>query len=73
MCYLAEMYRHLSTKPVRLTLMTNSQTTIDSLRSVQPIIDRMNHYLLDNVKKSVDREGNTHVTSSFQFKGEMLE
>ena len=44
-------------KPVRLTLMTGSRTTIDSLRSVWPIIDRMNQHLLDNVKKSVGQEG----------------
>ena len=37
--------------------MTGSQTTIDSLRSVRHIIDRMNQHLLDNVKKSVDQEG----------------
>ena len=43
MCYLAKMGKHLSRKPVRLTLMTDSQTTIDSLRSVWPIIDRMNN------------------------------
>ena len=29
MCYLTEVYRHLSTNPVGLTLMTDSQTTID--------------------------------------------
>ena len=51
------MYKHLSTKPVRLTLMTESQTTIDLVRSVWHIIDRMNQHLLDNVKKSVDQEG----------------
>ena len=37
--------------------MTDSQTTIDSLRSVRPIIDKMNQHLLDNVKKCVDQEG----------------
>ena len=57
MCYLADMYKHLSAKPVRLTLMRDSQTTIDSLRSVRPIIYRMHQHLLDNVKKSVDQEG----------------
>ena len=39
--------------------MTDSQTTIDSLRSVWPISDRMNQHLLDNVKKCVDRLGIT--------------
>ena len=37
--------------------MAGSQTTIDSLRSVRHIIDRMNQHLLDNVKKSVGQEG----------------
>ena len=36
--------------------MTDSQTTLDSLRSVRPIIDKMNQHLLDNVKKCVDQE-----------------
>ena len=44
-------------KPIRLTLMTDSQTTLDSLRSVRPIIDKMNQHLLDNVKECVDQEG----------------
>ena len=44
-------------KPITLTLLTDSQTTIDSLRSVRPILDRMNQHLLDNVKKCVDQEG----------------
>ena len=38
-------------------LMTDSQTSIDSLRSVWPIIDKMNQHLLDNVKKWVDQKG----------------
>ena len=57
MCYLAETYKHLSTKPARLILMTDSQITIDSLRSVQPILDKINQHLLDNVKQSIDQEG----------------
>ena len=52
-----ELYKHFSTKPIRLTLLTDSQTTIDLLRSVRPIIDKMNQHLLDNVKKCVDQEG----------------
>ena len=36
--------------------MIDSQTTIDSLRSVRPIIDKVNQHLLDNVKKCVDQE-----------------
>ena len=36
--------------------MTDSQTTIDSLRSVRPIIDKRNQHLLDNVKKCLDQE-----------------
>ena len=51
LCYLKELYRHFSTKPITLTLLTDSQTTIDSLRSVRTILDRMNQHLLDNVKK----------------------
>ena len=35
----------------------DSQTSIDSLRSVRTIIDRMYQNLLDNVKKCVDQEG----------------
>ena len=42
-------------KSITLTLLTDSQTTIDSLRSVRPIVDRMNQHLLDNVKKCVDQ------------------
>ena len=57
LCYLKELYRHFSVKPITLTLLTDSQTTIDSLRSVRPIMDRMNQHLLDNVKKCVDQEG----------------
>ena len=45
LCQLKELYKHFSTKPIRLTLMTDSQTTIDSLRSVRPIMDRMNQHL----------------------------
>ena len=37
-------------------LLTVSQTTIDSLRSIRPIIDKMNQHLLDNVKKCVDQD-----------------
>ena len=59
LCYLKELYEHFSTKPITLTLLTDTQTTIDSLRSVQPILDRMNQHLLDNVKKSVDQVGIT--------------
>ena len=55
-CNFKELYRHFSVKPIRLMLMTDSQT-IDSLRSVRPIIDKMNQHLLDNVKKCVDQEG----------------
>ena len=54
-----ELYGHFSTKPITLTLLTDSQTTIDSLRSVRPIVDRMNQHLLDNVKKCVDQVGIT--------------
>ena len=50
LCHFKELYRHFSAKPIRLTLMTDSQTTMDSLRSVKPIIDRMNQHLLDNFK-----------------------
>ena len=57
LCYLKELYGHFSTKPITLTLLTHSQTTIDLLRSVRPILDRMNLHLLDNVKKCVDQEG----------------
>ena len=57
--YLKELYGHFSTKPITLTLLTDSQTTIDSLRSVRPIVDRMNQHLLDNVKKCVDQVGIT--------------
>ena len=57
LCHLKELYRHFSVKPITLTLMTESQTTIDSLRSVLPSIDKMIHHLLDNVKKCVDQEG----------------
>ena len=53
---LEELYRRFLVKPIRLTLMTDSQTTLDSLRSVRPIIDKMNQHLLDNVKKCVDQE-----------------
>ena len=42
LCYLAETLGHLSSKPIQMTLLTDSQTTIDSLQSVWPIIDRMN-------------------------------
>ena len=56
LCYLKELYGHFSTKPITLTLLTDSWTTIDSLRSV---LDRMNQHLLDNVKKSVEQEGVT--------------
>ena len=59
LCYLKELYGHFSTKPITLTLLTDSQTTIDSLRSVRPILDRMNQHLLDNVKKCVDQVGIT--------------
>ena len=55
--YLKERYGHFYTKPITLTLLTDSQTTIDSLRSVRPILDRMNQHLLDNVKKCVDQVG----------------
>ena len=34
--------------------MTDSQTAIDSLRSVGQIIDKMNQHLLDNIKKCVE-------------------
>ena len=57
LCHSKELYRHFLVKTITLTLLTDSQTTIDSLRSVQPIIDRMNQHLLDNVKKCVDQEG----------------
>ena len=59
LCYLKELYGHFLTKPITLTLLTDSQTTIDSLRSVWPILDRMNQHLLDNVKKCVNQEGVT--------------
>ena len=59
LCYLKELYGHFSTKPITLTLLTDSQTTIDSLRSVRPILDRMIQHLLDNVKKCVDQVGVT--------------
>ena len=48
--YFKELYGHFSAKPITLTLLTDSQTTIDSLRSVRPILDRMNQHLLDNAK-----------------------
>ena len=54
-----ELYGHFSTKPITLTLLTDSQTTIDFLRSVRPIVDRINQHLLDNVKKCVDQVGIT--------------
>ena len=47
---------HFSSKPITLTLLTDSQTTIDSLRSVRPILDRMNQH---NVKKCVNQVGIT--------------
>ena len=59
LCYLKELYGHFSTKPITLTLLTDSQTTIDSLRSVWPILDRMNEHLLDNIKECVDQVGIT--------------
>ena len=46
---------HLSSKPIRMTILTDSQTTIDLLRSVRPIIDRMNQHLLDDVRKCIDQ------------------
>ena len=58
LCYLKELYEHFSTKPIT-SLLTDSQMTIDSLRSVRPISDRMNQHLLDNVKKCVDQVGIT--------------
>jgi len=57
--YMKDLYGHFSSKPITLTLLTDSQTTIDSLRSVRPIVDRMNQHLLDNVKKCVDQVGIT--------------
>ena len=57
--YLKELYGHFSTKPITLTLLTDSQTTIDSLRAVGLISDRINQLLLDNVKKCVDQVGIT--------------
>ena len=57
LCHLKELNIHFSAKPIRLTLMTDSQTTIDPLKSVSPIIDKMNQHLLDNVKKCDDQEG----------------
>ena len=59
LCYLKQLYGHFSTKPITLTLLTDSRKTIDSLRSVRPISDRMNQHLLDNVKKCVDQVGIT--------------
>ena len=53
------LYEHFSTKPITLALLTDSQTTIDTLRSVRSISDRMNQHLLDNVKKYVDQVGIT--------------
>ena len=52
---LAETLGHLSSKPIQMTLLTDSQMTIDSLRSVRTIINRMNQHLLDNVRKCVDQ------------------
>ena len=38
-----------------MTLLTDSQTNIDLLRSVRPIIYRMNQHLLDNIRECVDQ------------------
>ena len=43
--------------------------TINSLRSVRPISDRMNQHLLDNVKKCVDQVG---ITIRFVDTGHIL-
>ena len=59
LCYLKELYGHFLTKSITLTLLTDSRTTIDSLRSVRPILDRMNQHLLDNIKKCVEQVGIT--------------
>ena len=40
-----------------MTLLTDSQTTIDLLWSVRPIIDGMHQHLLDNVRKCVEQSG----------------
>ena len=37
--------------------LTDSQTTINSLLSVRPIIDRMNQHLHDNVRKCIEQSG----------------
>ena len=58
LCHLyTELYRNFLDKPISLTLLADSQTTIDSLWNHRPIIDKMNQHLLDNVKKCVDQDG----------------
>ena len=42
-----------------MNLLTDSQTTWDSLWSVRPIIGTMNQHLLDNVRKCADQQGIT--------------
>ena len=67
--YLKELYGNFSTKPITLSLLTDSQTTIDSLRSVRPISDRINQHLLDNFNKCVDQVG---ITIRFVDPGHIL-
>ena len=57
LCYLAETLGHLSSKPIQMASLTDSQTTINSLLSVRPIIDRMNQHLHDNVRKCIEQSG----------------